>query len=60
MIWSSFLMDSLLGMEAWLPGLSDPPSWPPVSKAERTRSLGLFVRAGLVWGEEAGDETRGG
>jgi hypothetical protein len=60
MIWSSFLMESLLGTEPKLSVLSDPPSWLVVSEAARTRSLGLFVLAGFVWGEDAGDETRGG
>ena len=27
---------------------------------EAIASLGLLVLAGLVWGEEAGDDTRGG
>jgi hypothetical protein len=61
MIWSSFLMDSLLGVvEPMLSAPSDPPSGLLVSKTERARSLGLFVRVGFVWGEEAGDDTRGG
>jgi hypothetical protein len=60
MIWSSFLMESLLGMEPTLSVLSDLSSKLVASDPERTRSLGLFVRAGFVWGEEAGDATRGG
>jgi hypothetical protein len=60
MIWSSFLMEALLGTESKLSLLSDPPSWFVVSEAARTRSLGLFVCVGFVWGDDAGDETRGG
>lgn len=67
MIWSNFLMESLLGPVSTPPSLfliapescpvaSDPVlEWPP----DRTFSLGLLVLVGLVVGEEAGDEERG-
>ncbi len=73
MIWSSFRTDSLVGpAAATVPGLSGP--WSAmalscatgVSEPDRVRetapgaSRGLFVRMGLVWGDDAGEATLGG
>lgn len=60
MIWSSFLMESLLGLEPKPSVPSEPPSALVVSDPARARSLGLLVRVGFVWGDDAGDDTRGG
>lgn len=56
MIWSSFFTDSLLGPESepgalGFGGVAEP-------RPSREASLELLVRAGLVWGEAAGDEAR--
>jgi len=67
MIWSSFRIESLVGPPALTPIASKVgTSCPEVSEPARQRalvpraSLGLLVRVGLVWGEVAGDDTRGG
>lgn len=68
MIWSSFLIDSADGPPAaGAAGSSrgegagsrlEAPE-PARARPVRPSSLGLFVRDGFVWGDEAGDETRG-
>lgn len=72
MIWSNFLMESAVGpvlgwTSAVVVAVGEPASAvscpeapdPDRARAPRRPSLGLFVREGFVWGEEAGDETRG-
>ena len=55
-------MDSLVGPRPALSALSGlvAPSRPAESKSGRARSLGLLDRAGFAWGDDVGDETRGG
>lgn len=67
-IWSSFLIDSRLGPEDEdASPLSGVPvasclevASEPVLRCPPMFSLGLFVRVGFVWGDEAGEDTLGG